>query len=209
MINIPSVAQLQSDWFKFSDLDRAFAIRAIKQTGISVRKIAAQLHLSESLLRHLLQALLAPTCDQDLARRGKISTNELVRRAKAALRPAKHHEMLAIDRDRDIRLASDLICDWLLQTELFGPSREDIVREVQRKFRLMKEASRHPTAAVPSGTLVSQIIKRTQPPALTDDSIDIVAWYAQWLRKWSLNAFPNENVRDSSLSLALEKQRAS
>jgi hypothetical protein len=206
MTNTSSIAQLQSDWFKFSDLERASTVLAIKQTGISIRKIAAQLHLSESLLRHLLQALLAPICDQDLARQGKISTNQLAGRAKACLRPAKQHEMLAIDRDREIRIAADLICEWLLQTNLFGPSRETIVQEVQRKFRMWKEAGLHPSAVAPPGTPVSRIIGRTKPPSF-DSSIDIVAWFAQWLCRWSLNAFPNENVRDSSLSLALEKQR--
>ena len=67
MINVPSIAQLQSDWFKFSDLDRAAAVLRLNQSGISIRKIASQLHLSESLLRHLLQALKAPACDRDLA----------------------------------------------------------------------------------------------------------------------------------------------
>ena len=43
-------------------------------------KVAAQLQFSESLLRHLLLALQAPACDRDLARQGKISTNELARR---------------------------------------------------------------------------------------------------------------------------------
>ncbi len=83
MTNTLSIAQLQSDWFRFSDLERAGAVLAIKQTGISTRKVAAQLQLSESLLRHLLQALQAPASDRDLAQQGKITTNELVRRAKA------------------------------------------------------------------------------------------------------------------------------
>ena len=100
MTNPPSIAQLQIDWFKFSDLDRARAVFDINQSGISIRKVAAQLHLSESLLRHLLQALKAPASDRDLARQGKISTNELARRAKAGLRPPKHHEALTIDGDR-------------------------------------------------------------------------------------------------------------
>jgi hypothetical protein len=208
MTNTPSIAKLQTDWFKFSDLERATAVLGIKQTGISIRSIAAQLHFSEALLRHLLKALLAPACDQDLARQGKISTNELARRAKAFLRPVKHDETLTIDRDREIRIAADLIYNWLPHAQLFGPDLEMIVKEVQRKFLIMKEAGLHPSAVAPPGTPVSRIIERTKPPALTNDSIDI-AWFARWLCKWSLNAFPNEDVRDSGLSLALEKQRGS
>jgi hypothetical protein len=56
MINISSIAQLQSDWFRFSYLDRASSVLRLNQSGISTHQVAAQLHLSESLLRHLLQA---------------------------------------------------------------------------------------------------------------------------------------------------------
>jgi hypothetical protein len=205
MTNSPSIAQLQSDWFGFSDLDRARAVLAIKQTGISTRQVAAQLRLSESLLRHLLLALRAPVCDQDLARQGKISTNELVRRVEAGLRqPVKGRETPAIDRDREVRIAADLISDWLLQTKLFVPAREMIVKEVQREFRNMKEAGRHPSAVASPGTLLSQIIERTKPPA--DHRIDIVAWFAHWLCRWTLFAFPDEDIRDTALVFALQKQ---
>ena len=199
-----TIAQLQSDWFGFSDLDRAGAVLTIHQSGISIRKIADLLHLSESLLRHLLQALKAQPGDQNLARQGKISTNELVRRARAFLCPAKLHQTPIIDRE--IRRATDYICDWLVQTKLNGPAREAIVKEVQRKFLLMKEAGRHPSAVVPPGTTVSKIIGCTKPPAFADDDIDIVAWFAQWLRRWSFFAFPDEEIRDSALDLARGKR---
>jgi len=80
----PAVAKLQSGWHSLPDLDRARAVHAIKQSGISTREIALQLHVSESLLRHLLQALQAPIEDRFLAQKRNTSTNELVRRAKAA-----------------------------------------------------------------------------------------------------------------------------
>ena len=57
MNNTPSIQQLQSDWFSLHDLDRAAAIRSIHSSGTSIRQIAAQLHKSESTLRHLLIAL--------------------------------------------------------------------------------------------------------------------------------------------------------
>jgi hypothetical protein len=114
--------------------------------------------------------------------------------------------MLTIDRDRETRIAADLICDWLLQTQLFGPAREAIVKEVQHKFLIMKEAGRHPSAVAPPGTPVSLIIGRTKPPALIDDSIDIVAWFAQWLCQWSFFAFPAQDIRDAALESARQKQ---
>ena len=80
---------------------------------------------------------------------------------------------------------------------------------MQRKFLMMKEAGLHPPAVAPPGMIVSQIIARTKPPAFTDDSIHIVAWFAQWLCRWSFYAFLDEEIRDAGLSLALEKQRGS
>jgi len=205
MTNTPSIVQLQSDWFKLSDLDRASAVLTINQSGISIRKVATQLKLSESLLRHLLYALQAPAGDQVLAREGKISTNELVRRARPSQRRSPHHSAtLELERAQKIHEATDLICDWLLQTKMFAPVREMIVKEAQRKFLAMKEARLLPSLAAPHDTPVSQIIKRAKPPA--DDTIDIVAWFAQWLCKWSFFAFPDENVRAAALDLALEKQ---
>jgi hypothetical protein len=142
-----------------------------------------------------------------LPARGKISTNELARRAKAAgHRSVKRHETLTIDRDREVRKAADLICDWVLQTTLFGPARKMIVEEVRRKFRNMREAGLHPSAVAPPGTPVSKIIERTELPALTDGRIDIVAWFAQWLCRWSFFAFPDQEIRDKALDFALEKQ---
>jgi hypothetical protein len=146
--------------------------------------------------------------DQVLAQWGKISTNELVRRAKAAgPRPsAQKREAIVLDRTPEPGKAADLICDWLLQTQLFGPAREMIVKEVQREFLAMKEAGLHPSVVASSDMPTSQIIERTKPPALIDDSIDIVAWFAQWLCKWSFFAFPDEGIRGTALDLARQRQ---
>ncbi len=206
MINVSAIAQLQSDWFSFSDLDRASALLVLKQSGISIRGVAAQLHLSESLLRRLLQALKAPACDLDLARKGNISTNELVRRAKSVSLPPspQPREMDPLERVRQTRIAADLICEWLIQTELFAPARRAIVEDVQRKFRLMRETGLHLPVVAHSNTPISGIIKQTKPPA--DDRIHIVGWFAQWLLRWSFCAFPNEVIRDTALDLALQRQ---
>jgi hypothetical protein len=81
-----------------------------------------------------------------------------------------------------------------------------IVKEVQREFLAMKEAGLHPSVVASSDMPTSQIIERTKPPALIDDSIDIVAWFAQWLCKWSFFAFPDEGIRGTALDLARQRQ---
>ena len=77
---------------------------------------------------------------------------------------------------------------------------------MRHKFITMKEAGLHPSALTPPATPVSRIIERTRPPTLVDDRIDIVAWFAQWLYKWSFIAFPDEDIRDNALDLALKMQ---
>jgi lambda repressor-like predicted transcriptional regulator len=83
MTDLSAVADLQSKWPTLHNLDRAKAVYAIHQAGTSLRELAKVLNRSESLLRHLLAALQAPPAHRNLARQGKISFNELVRRSKA------------------------------------------------------------------------------------------------------------------------------
>jgi hypothetical protein len=96
----PAIAALQSQWHTLHDLDRAKAVLAINKSGVSTREIALHLHLSESLLRHLLTALQAPPEDRSLARQGRMSTNEVVRRARTAgiRSTARHREAREFER---------------------------------------------------------------------------------------------------------------
>jgi lambda repressor-like predicted transcriptional regulator len=200
-----SIPQLQSDWFNLHDLDRAAAIRSIHSSGISIRQIAAQLHKSESSLRHILTALDAPAQDRILARCGQISTNELVRRSQAAgLRlAARHREEVELERARQIRKAADQICTWLAGIGLNKPNCEMIVDEVRRTFNLLAPAPPSPRASLE--LTVEQIIERTRPAELNDDSIDILNRFIHWLLRWTFWAFPDPTIRDHALDIALEK----
>ena len=79
-----AITDLKVQWPDLHDLDRAKAVRALMAAGASIRKIALQLPVSESSLRRLLQAAQASLEDRFLASKGKLSTNELVRRTAAA-----------------------------------------------------------------------------------------------------------------------------
>jgi hypothetical protein len=206
--NTCSVAQLQVDWIKLSDLDRAKAIRAIKQSGHSIRKIASVLHISESLLRHLLIALQAPIEDRVLAHQGKISTNELVRRAKAAglERIARHREVLALERTKSSRKAARLICNWIADTDIYGPDGERIIDDVRREFDLREVDGSLPPPPVNLELPLAELIQRCRPKWSPDNNASSVTWYTQWLCRWAFFAFPDEDIRDSALDLALERQ---
>jgi hypothetical protein len=134
----------------------------------------------------------------DTPRNGTYDFKIIAQRLSVGLRNGE----LPLECARETRKATGLICDWLLQTKLHGPSREAIVKEVRHGFLGMTQAGLHPSAIASPGTPVFQIIERTKPRALTDDRIDIVAWFAQWLCKWSFFAFPDEDIRDKALDLA-------
>jgi transposase-like protein len=203
-----SISQLQANWFQLHDLDRAQAVAAIRRSGISIRKIARDLKFSPSLLRHLLLALKAPAEDQDLARHGQISTRELVRRAKAAStrRAQRHREVVALERDEAARKETDLICNWLLQTGLHGPSCVMIVDEVRRRLATDEAAGIVPKVSKPLDLPIHEIIRRRRPDDLKDPTMDTISWHAEWLLRWAFCAFPDEQVRWTALDIALERQ---
>lgn len=206
-----TIEQLRAEWKDFHDLDRAEAVRSIHDSGPSIREIGRQLHVSDSGLCRLLVALDAPVEDKLLARKGEITTSELVRRSKAAgrARAARNREEIKLERERQTFHAADLICRWLLETQMFGPDRARVVEDTQFKIRGDVAAELLPSNRITPGASVEQIIEQTKPPALKkDDNIDITGWFSEWLYNWTFYAFREEANRYNALDLALERQRA-
>ncbi|MFZ1085603.1 MAG: hypothetical protein WAN35_11620 [Terracidiphilus sp.] len=203
-----AVVDLQSQWHSLHDLDRAAAVLALTKSGISARNLADRLHLSESLLRHLLCALQALPEDRARARRGEISTNELVRRSKAAgtRRTSPHREAREFERARVALQKCQTICDWLAAENMSGPDGEQIVDEARRLFAKAGQDGRFPPGAAPADMPTEQIIQRCRPAELKDDSVSFIARYAYWLALWTYYSMTDVNVRDQALALALEKQ---
>lgn len=80
--NVATIADLKDKWEQLKDVDRARAVHMIHKSGTSLRKLAKDLNCSPTLLRNLNLAAQATVLDLLLARKGKISTRELVRRAE-------------------------------------------------------------------------------------------------------------------------------
>ena len=210
MKNTPSITQLQEHWHRLSDLERARAVQAIiSRSGLSIRKIAAQLRLSESLIRHLLQALQAPDCDQDLALQGKISTNELARRAKAAdlhRSPDNNSEARELERVQETREAADLICDWLAERGQQGSYGKQILKEVRHEFAFREQDGSLPLCPKHAETPLHKIILRSKPDRPINDNAAAISWHHEWLFRWTYHAFPDKDIRDAALELALQMQ---
>ena len=203
-----ALATLQSQWNALHDLDRAKMVNIIKKSGVSIRAIAEFLGFSQSLLRHLLQALQAPPEDRLLARKGKISTNELVRRYKAAeiLRTAKRQEALQSQRIRKTALGCTAICAWLAQEGFRGAYGEQIIIEAQRDLANAEQAGKLPPGVAPVGMPVTEIIRRCRPAELKTDALSPIAWFGHWLALWAFYSMPDPAVQYHALELAFEKQ---
>ena len=204
----PAVAKLQSEWHSLPDLDRARAVFAIKQSGVSTRQIALQLNVSESLLRHLLKALQAPIEDRFHAQKRKTSTNELVRRAKAAgiRRSSMHREAVEFERTQASLKGCKTICNWLAEQRISGSYGEQIVEEARRTLAIAEDNKTLPRDAAPPDMPTATIIQRCRPAEPKTDSISSVAWFAHWLALWAAYSMTDSWVRYKAIELALEKQ---
>ena len=200
------IHQLQNNWAKLGDLDRAKAVKTIHRSGMSIRNIATQLNCSDALLRHLLIALDAPIEDRVLAREGKISTNELVRRAKAAgLRhEAQHHEEVALDRERAARQAAKKIMNWLAGNSLGARSCERVIEDVRWEYALRDSRKDLPPSPKNLEIALPDLIDRCRPEFPRGDNADDLNWYRDWLCRWIYYAFPVPYIRDTALDIALE-----
>jgi hypothetical protein len=203
-----AISNLKSRWLDLADLDRARAVYEIHQAATSVRTLAKTLGFSESLLRHLLTALQAPAEDRYLAQQGKITTNELVRRAKAAgvRRGARHREALALQHIEDAREASRKICQWLVEERIPGSYGEQIVTEARRQLAVAELTRKLPKGAAPPDLPVAGIIRKCRPAGPKPDNAELVSWIARWLALWAAYAFTDPDVRLQALDLALEIQ---
>jgi len=200
-------AQLRTRWADLSDLDRALEIGVIHRSGLSIRKIANGLQPSESLLRHLLWCLEASAEDQDLARQGKISTNELVRRGQAAKGRPEEPPPEVVDTQRAVsdREGADLICNWILQEDTFRLNRKLIIEGVMDKLGRFQWAGWRPPVLKRRGLTYSQIIELSRPIDKTMRDLPIEAFYEKWLLIWVSAAIPDFEVRDAALKQALKR----
>jgi lambda repressor-like predicted transcriptional regulator len=209
-MTIPSsaIAELQAGWHTLVDLDRGRAVLNIHRKGTSLRELARQLNCNESLLRRLLKAIQAPVEDQLLARQGKITTNELIRRANAAQirRTANEREALELEHAKDAVRGSKGICAWLVQERVSGGFGEQILCEAQRQLAEAEQTNRFPKGAAPAGMPVEEIIKMCKPGGPTTDAVDLVVRFAYWLALWAYFSITDSNVRYRAFEFALDAQ---
>ncbi|MGA8086906.1 MAG: hypothetical protein WCA10_06340 [Terracidiphilus sp.] len=206
--NSGPISTLQSKWGSLHDLDRAQRVRALRRSGTSLNKLAKAVQCSPSLLRHLLEALEAPRADQLLARDGKLTTNQLVRCAKAAkaAQKAREGEALALKQAQASIRGCKEICDWLTRESFPGSYGEQIIIEAQRELAYAEQNGKLPKGAAPAALPVTEIIQRCRPAELKTDAITPIAWFGHWLALWAFYLMPDSLVRYRAFESALERQ---
>ncbi len=203
-----TVEQLKQNWSRMHPVDRARATAKIKRSGTSIRQIAKQVGCSASLLGHLLAAFQAPAADILLARKGEITFNELVRRARSekAKREISRRDIEQQKRSKKALKGATIICKWLVQTGLAGPSCETIIENVRRELAEREQQSALPPERA-THLSTDEIIRRMKPPELKpDDDLSIDGWFQTWLCRWVFWAFPDSGIRSAALDVALERQ---
>jgi len=181
------IDNLKQNWDQLSGVDRAHAVCTINQSGMSIRGIARRLQCGESSLRRLLKALDAPAADLAAARKGKISTNKLVRRAKAAAeeREKKNAEMRELKRKRKILDVSKTICQWLQQEHLGGSRGEAVALEARSMLISDYAAGKLPDADPKVKHPAPEWIEKCRPKTPVPQDVGYIGWYALWLAQWS------------------------
>ena len=203
-----TVDDLKAKWAGLSDVDRALAVHALHSPGVSFRRLAAELGCGATLLRNLDKAAQASQADLDLARKGQISTRELLSRSKAAgqQRAAQDKEALSQKQTKAAQDGAVTIGRWLEEHQLSFAHGENIVDEARRILADTEYRGKLPPSTyMPSSVPVAEIIERMRPAPITPETLE-VAWYADWLARWAHFAFRDPVVRDRALSIALDRQ---
>jgi hypothetical protein len=207
--NLPaSIDELASNWRDLNDVQRGEKLLKLRGKT-SLRALANRLPCSESHLRSLVCAGRAPLADRILAKEGKITTRELVRRSKAAskTRDAADKEALDCKRTQEAQKWCEVICKWLDTEGLLWSQSEVIVDEVRRDLFEAECTGKLPHERPSPDMPVEEIILRFRPsPLEVDENLCEIGWYGIWLTQWAYFAIADTVVRDRALGLAWHKQ---
>lgn len=209
-----SVESLKEKWANLNVVDRADAVKSLhdrEDQKVSLPTLAKELGCSLTHVRDLYTAASAPFADRFLARQRKISTRELVRRARDAKAAAEAQRRSSAEakRTKEAEAASKLIFDWLAEEkkELLGSVGECIISNARHILADAEQKGKLPLVpAPPTEMSAKEVMNRLRPPRLINDEVGSPGWYAQWLARWTFYVFPNPLIRHKALNIALDAQ---
>ncbi len=208
----PAIGRLQARWAQLNAMRRATAVHQLHEAGHSWRSLAKALGCSESILRRLDRLAQASASLLSLVEHNKISTWEALRRVESEKKARAAEDQRALDQKRNkaAENAAVVICNWLEERKMWPAHRENTLEETRRIFAMNEANGTLPKFTAPEGTPLARIIERTRPnpPKADPEPIEVgsVAWYADWLARWTFFAFPDGFVRDLAIGLALNAE---
>jgi hypothetical protein len=175
----------------------------MRETGMSLRKLAPYLNCSASLLSYLSKAAQAPAEDRELARSGEISTRELVRRVSWLSRRASiAREALAFDNECAAVQASRAIAHWLDEQKLTCSDRTKVIEQARLLNVHVDDLALGTLEACLPDIPLDELIRIFRPGWQDSEGAHSVAWFSEWLARWSLHGIPNDVVRARALEIA-------
>lgn len=215
----PAIAELQARWHTLQDLDRAYALLPIIESGESRRNLARALNCSESLLRHLLHTLHAAPEDRELARHGSISTNELVRRGRGRVQQTEPgtERALISSRITDAQQGAAIILDWLKAEPARAYYAYAIIQQAIAVLDRPVSTARLRDVRLRPDTGADELIEACRPvpsseasngsgPADTvDQLLGEISHYGFWLANYVFSLMVEPNVRREALNRALRQ----
>lgn len=176
----------------------------MRRAGMSLRELASHLNCSASLLSYLLRAAQAPAKDRELARSGEISTRELVRRSGSqARRPVPvTREALEFESEYATVQASRVIAHWLDEQKLTGGDRAKVIEQARLRNVHAEESALGSLEAYLPDIPLDELMRIFRPGWQDSEGAHSVAWFSEWLARWSLHGIPNDAVRARALEIA-------
>ena len=199
-----AVADLRSKWHTLCDLDRARAVQALHQAGISLRKLAGQLDCSQSLLSRLLRALEAPPEDLERARQVPISIRELARRADPAntRSTSRQHEAISFELERAAVQGSQTILSWLDEEDVAVEERKQVVGLARVHLAKTDEAPENERDQILQNMFLDEADRQARLGQTVTDRYHSIPWSALRLALWIFRRIPDLEVRAKSFELA-------
>ncbi|MGB0124409.1 MAG: hypothetical protein WBP63_13295 [Silvibacterium sp.] len=199
-----AIADLQKNWHRLHDVDRAPAVEALIQSGISGRSLAKYLNCSDATIRRLRKTLQAIPEDRERARRGEISTNELARRAEANQAVCEARQREASERKRAGEAAkwSREILIWFKADNSRSGYAECILEEARKRVGTGETGDLR-RKDFPKGMKLPEIIDSCRPKHTPDELF--VSWFANWLLAWSYQVISDASIWWDSLDQAWKR----
>jgi len=208
-----ATSRLKRRWPDLNQVERGAALQALVDAGMSRRRIARMLTVTEGTVRRHLRIADLGVADRDKIAAGA-SAKDILNRERLAMlsvQQQRRTEQEAADEAVSTAVAS-LLVDWLNSVRLHGAYVQQLFEEVRLQIRSREYwAPRYPSRLVLPVPLydlanAAAMIRRSEP-SKTEFPFEL-ARLAEWLKRWLPRVAVDEVCRERALRKALAVAQA-